>query len=145
MSWFYNSSVAFMKMVMCLFTRWRVKGKANVPLSGPLIVVANHLDRADPPLISASLPRPVIFMAKVELFRSPLSRWIVTNFGAIPVRRDIPDREALAKAKNLLNSNLVIGVFPEGTRSASAQLTLLQVPSGLRQAVPRIACGRPSM
>lgn len=107
---------------MCLFTRWRVNGKENVPLSGPLIVVANHLDRADPPLVSASLPRQVIFMAKVELFRSPLLRWAVTNFGAIPIRRNIPDREALEKAKELLNSNLVIGVFPEGTRSASAQL-----------------------
>lgn len=120
--WFYHFSLACVKIVMCLFTRWKVTGKENVPLSGPLIVVANHLDRADPPLISASLPRQVIFMAKVELFRSPLSRWAVTNFGAIPIRRDIPDREALEKARDLLKSNLVIGVFPEGTRSAAAQL-----------------------
>lgn len=122
MSCFYNCSVIFMKTVMCLFTRWKVKGKENVPLSGPLIVVANHLNQADPPLISASLSRPVIFMAKEELFHSPVLRWMVKNFGAIPIRRDIADREALKRARNLLNSNLVIGLFPEGTRSISAQL-----------------------
>lgn len=123
MSCFYNCSVTFMKIVMCTCTRWKVEGKENVPLSGPFIIVANHINQADPPLISASLPRPVIFMAKEELFRSPLSRWMVKNFGAMPVRRGIPDREALEKAKDLLSSNLVIGLFPEGTRSVSAQLS----------------------
>lgn len=122
MSCFYNISVIFMKVMMFLLTRWQVKGKENMPVSGPLIVVSNHLNRADPPLISASLPRPVIFLAKEELFRSPLSRWVVKNFGAIPVRRDIADREALEKAKEALSSNKVIGLFPEGTRSKSAQL-----------------------
>ena len=93
-----------------------------MPSSGPLIVVANHLNRADPPLICASLSRPVVFLAKEELFRSPVLRWMVKNFGAIPIRRNMVDREALENARNILSSNQVIGLFPEGTRSESSQL-----------------------
>lgn len=119
---FYNTSINLVKLVMYLRANWKVKGKDNVPLSGPLIVVANHLNRADPPIISASLPRRLIFMAKEELFRSSFSRWIVRHFGAFPVRRNIGDREALDKARELLSKDMAIGLFPEGSRSPSGQL-----------------------
>ena len=81
-----------------LFTRWQVKGGENIPGQGPLLVVANHLNLADPPLVGVSLNRKVIFLAKENLFHYPLINYFVRCLDAIPVHRGKPDREALRQA-----------------------------------------------
>ncbi|MDP2954088.1 MAG: lysophospholipid acyltransferase family protein, partial [Chloroflexota bacterium] len=42
--------------------------------------------------------------------------------GAFPVRRGEPDRRALRQAEAVLREGLALGMFPEGTRSRTAQL-----------------------
>jgi len=111
-----------MKPFLLLWTRWRVKGKENIPTQGPLIVVANHLSLADPPLLSASIPRRIVFMAKQESFSHPIEGPLVRGFRAFPVRRQGLDREALQRAKQVLEEGLALGMFPEGTRSSTAQM-----------------------
>ncbi|MDD5093343.1 MAG: lysophospholipid acyltransferase family protein [Dehalococcoidia bacterium] len=121
MAIFYSFATGTMKFALISLTRWRVIGKENVPATGPFIVVANHLSMVDPPLLSASIPRPITFMAKEELFRS----WggiIVSAFGAFPVQRGAADREALRKALKVLEDGGVLGMFPEGTRSTDQRL-----------------------
>jgi 1-acyl-sn-glycerol-3-phosphate acyltransferase len=106
-----------MKLLLVLFTRWKVRGKQNVPRKGPVIVVANHLSNADPPLVSASVPRHIVFMAKEELFGwHPLSP-LVRGFGAIRVRKNLADRRALTQARQVLSKGMALGMFPEGSRS----------------------------
>ncbi|MBO8141576.1 MAG: 1-acyl-sn-glycerol-3-phosphate acyltransferase [Firmicutes bacterium] len=89
---------------------------------GPAIVVSNHVSYLDPILIGAALPRPVHFMAKEELFRYPVLRWLLPKVHAFPVRRGRPDRQAIRRALDILESGQVVGIFPEGTRSASGEL-----------------------
>lgn len=98
-------------------------GSRNMPRTGPVIVVANHLHNFDPVVISAALPRPVYYMAKRELFAHPAFNWLIRNFGAFPVNRGAPDRVALRQALALLNEGLVVGILPEGTRSLTGALT----------------------
>jgi 1-acyl-sn-glycerol-3-phosphate acyltransferase len=106
-----------MKSWLVLFTRWKVRGKQNVPRKGPVIVVANHLSNADPPLLSASIPRRIVFMAKEELFGwHPFSPF-VRSFGVIRVRKNMADRRALTQARQVLLSGMAVGMFPEGSRS----------------------------
>jgi 1-acyl-sn-glycerol-3-phosphate acyltransferase len=81
-------------------------------------VVANHLNLADPPLLSASIRRRIVFMVKQEFYRSRFVR----AFGAFPVRRDAVDREAMHRAMKVLEEGQVLGMFPEGTRSPNAQM-----------------------
>lgn len=100
-----------------VLTRWQVRGKQNVPRKGSMVVVANHLSLADPPLLSASVPRHIVFMAKEELFGwHPLSP-LVRSFGAIRVRKNMADRRAFTQARQALSRGMAVGMFPEGGRS----------------------------
>lgn len=138
MPWFYYVGRVLVRMLLILLTRWRVRGKENIPSQGPLLVVANHLNLTDPPLLGVSLSRKVIFMAKEELFRSRLIGYFMRGFGAFPVHRGKLDREALRQADQSLAQGLALVMFPEGKRSRHAQLqpafpgsTLIALHSGV--------------
>lgn len=122
MSWFYYVGRFLMRLLLLLLTRWRVRGRDNIPGEGSLLIVANHINLADPPLLGVSLSRKVVFMAKEELFRSRFSGYFVRSFGAFPVHRGQMDREALRQAKRVLADGLALVMFPEAARSKNAQL-----------------------
>jgi len=109
-------------MLLFLLTRWRVKGKENIPSQGPVLIIANHLNVIDPPLLGVSISRRVIFIAKEELFRSRLAGYFFGNLGSFPVHRGRLDRKALRQANQVLAANMPLAVFPEGKRSHNTQL-----------------------
>ncbi|WP_170270112.1 lysophospholipid acyltransferase family protein [Heliorestis acidaminivorans] len=102
--------------------RWELKGFENVPQSGPVIIVSNHVSNWDPLIVGCAIQRPVHFMAKLELFQVPLLGTLLRNFGAYPVERGGSGRKALKRSIDLLGQNKVIGLFPEGTRSKTGKL-----------------------
>jgi 1-acyl-sn-glycerol-3-phosphate acyltransferase len=123
MPWFYYlGTYLLMKPLFLLLSRWRVEGKENIPREGPLIVVANHLSNTDPPLLSACIPRRIVFMAKEELFRHIVFGPLTRGWHAFPVRRGRLDLEALRNAQQVLKKGMVLGMFPEAMRSSDAQM-----------------------
>ena len=108
--------------VFRLLFRGRILGKANVPMEGALVVVANHGSHLDPPLLGHALGRPVAFMAKAELFRVPLLGRIIRACGAYPVSRGASDREAIRIATDRLLEGWATGVFIDGTRQADGRV-----------------------
>jgi len=119
--WFYYVGRLMVRMLL-LLTRCQVRGRENVPSQGPVLVVANHLNLADPPLLWVSLGRKVVFMAKEELFRFRFIGYFIRGLGAFPVHRGQLDRKALRQAERILVEGLALVTFPEGTRSKNAQL-----------------------
>jgi len=117
----YYITITLCKVLFTLLTRHKVNGCENVPRSGSLILVSNHLNTADIPLLASSFPRWITFMAKEELFRPP-GGWIMKAYGAFPVKRGSVDRATLRIANQALKDGKVLGIYPEGTRSRNGRL-----------------------
>ncbi|MGI5501467.1 lysophospholipid acyltransferase family protein [Lentzea sp. CA-135723] len=104
--------------------RLRVHGADRVPLSGGVVVVANHSSMSDGPILFGALPRRVTFLIKQEMFKGVVGH-LLRKIGQIPVKRGEADRTALVAAQSVLKAGGVVGIFPEGTRGegdvASAQ------------------------
>lgn len=105
--------------VKTALTRGRITGLEHLPRSGGILLVSNHLSIADPVILMAVSPRPLVFMAKEEIFRPPLARLILHLWGgSFPVRRAGTDIRAVRSALTLLEAGAAVVVFPEGTRRA---------------------------
>lgn len=122
MHWVYYFGRSFIHVIVFPFANWRVKGRENVKEKGPFLIVCNHLHLADPPMVAASIGLKAVFMAKEELFRGSWSRFWVSNFGAIPVKRGGADRDAIRQAEGWLKKGVSVIIFPEGGRSSDAKL-----------------------
>jgi 1-acyl-sn-glycerol-3-phosphate acyltransferase len=120
--WFYYVARVIVVALFFLLTRLEVKGRENIPGQGPMLVVANHLNLADPPLLGISLGKKAVFMAKEELFRSRFAAYFIGSFGSFPVHRRKLDRQAMRRAEQVLADGLALVMFPEATRSQSARL-----------------------
>lgn len=119
---FYWGATYLLRGILWLVGRWTVTGRGNIPSSGPLLVVSNHLNNADPPILSAGLAqRRVRYMAKIELFKYPFGV-VPRLYGAFPVRRFEADLAAMLNAERILKRGGVLGMFPEGTRSRTGFL-----------------------
>ena len=119
--WFYYVCRALVRTFFRL-TRCEFEGIEHIPPQGPVLVVANHLSLADPPLLGVMLGRKVVFMAKKELFRFRVIGCFIGGLGAFPVHRGRLDRKALRWSLELLGKGEALVIFPEGMRSRSGQL-----------------------
>ncbi len=114
---FYRFAKLMIGLALLVWTRKEVVGLKNVPKRGPVILASNHVNLLDPPLLAIVLPRRIVYMGKIELWKTPVIGPLYTLVGFIPVRRFEGDLAALRKAEKALRQNQVLGMFPEGTRS----------------------------
>jgi 1-acyl-sn-glycerol-3-phosphate acyltransferase len=119
---FYETMRVIARVVIPLLIKLRVVGLENVPREGPVMLVSNHLNWTDIPLIGLRVLRRTHFMAKSELFRKAPLKWLVIGLGAFPVRRGEADRQAIKQAEEVLKAGQVLVIFPEGTRSRTRMM-----------------------
>lgn len=123
--------------------RFKVYGLENVPRRGGALIVGNHVHNADPILMLSASPRPILWMAKAEVWELPILRWFASQAGAFPVNRGRPDRRAIKVAVDTIQEGLLVGMYPEGTRSVTGGLKEPHPGVGLvavRAGAPIIPC-----
>jgi len=118
----YNLANRFFRFAFGIALDLRLHGLDNMPAEGSVIIAINHTSFVDPLLVGAYLPRHVVMMSKIENFKLPFFGFLVTLYGAFPVRRGEIDREAIKTALEVLRSGQVLLMAPEGTRSLDGQL-----------------------
>lgn len=105
-----------------LVLRPRIQNYKNLFFRGKGIIVSNHHSLCDPAWLVFVMPRIIHFMAKQELFRKPLPRFLLKMLLAFPVNRHHADIASLKRAISILEKGRVFGIFPEGKRSVTGEL-----------------------
>lgn len=118
----YKAARVLCRALLFTVRRMEVVGKENEPMTGGLLVVSNHTSYWDPVVMGSVLKREIRFMAKKELFNVPLLSGFLKKVETFPVDRGKSDLQAVKTALQLLKRGLVVGVFPEGTRSHDGSL-----------------------
>lgn len=112
----YNLIRFFAFFYLKIFYRFKVYGAENVPESGNIIICGNHSSNNDTLMMAMTTKRVIHYMAKQELFKNSVLKWIFTKAHAIPVNRDGSDMLAIRSAIRVLGGGEVLGIFPQGTR-----------------------------
>ena len=98
--------------------RFRIQGEANIPVTGPAVIVCNHVSFVDPVLLMAASPRPVRFLMDARIFRTPGLGLFFRLAKAIPIasKNDDPAayEAAFVAADQVLAEGDLLGIFPEG-------------------------------
>jgi len=93
-----------------------VRGREHIPRAGPVIMAANHASAWDVPIHVIASSRPIVFIAKDELYRGPVASGFWHVLGGFSVRRDTADLRATDRAIRVLEEGKALGIYPEGTR-----------------------------
>jgi 1-acyl-sn-glycerol-3-phosphate acyltransferase len=99
------------------------EGTEHLPRRGPAIVVCNHASYMDAIILGSAAPRPIHFLVLRWMYDLMLIRWFYWGMGTVPVRAEGQDSRAIKQSLRLLSGGRVLGIFPEGTRSADGRLS----------------------
>ena len=130
-------------LVWAFYRRCEVAGRENFPVSGPVILCANHPSALmDALILQSILRRPLHPLARSGLFRNPLLWPFLFIIQAVPVHRrqdtgsnTARNLDAFETCYELLGQGGALLIFPEGESHHGARL------KDLRTGAARIALG----
>lgn len=111
-----------------LFRPW-TDNMAAIPEQGPAILVSNHLSFSDSFFLPLVTRRRITFLAKQEYFtgkgiKGLISKAFFTGVGQVPIDRASgrAAEAAIATGVRILEEGHLLGIYPEGTRTADGRL-----------------------
>jgi 1-acyl-sn-glycerol-3-phosphate acyltransferase len=120
--WTYALVRALISLPTLLLYRTRAIGVENVPKSGALILAPNHFSQMDHFFTGLYLRRQIRFMAKSQMFGTPVLTYVYSHGGVFPVRRGHHDEEAFKTAFTILERGEMLLMYAEGGRSRTGEL-----------------------
>lgn len=128
-----------------LYHRFEITGREHLPAQSSFVLVANHASHLDAVSLQAALPlaklhRTFSAAASDYFFASLPLTWIAAVFAnALPFSRELRVRQSLGLCDALLrNPGNVLVLFPEGTRSATGEV------SRFRPGIGMLLAGKPT-
>ena len=118
----YRTLRSFFQVTMSAVWKVRVFNRHYEPASGGVAYICNHQSFLDPMLMSLALRRPMNYMARDSLFRTPGFKQLIESLNAFPVRRGTADTGAIKEAMRRIKKGHQIVVFPEGTRTHDGKI-----------------------
>jgi 1-acyl-sn-glycerol-3-phosphate acyltransferase len=132
--------ILFFKVLTRMICRIHDEPLEKVPDQGPLIIVTNHVNILEVPLVYVALqPRPIGGFSASKRWKVWWSRWLLNVTGAIPLHRGEADINAMRKGLEWLDKGNILIIAPEGTRSYHGRLQRGHpgvVLLGMRTSVP---------
>jgi 1-acyl-sn-glycerol-3-phosphate acyltransferase len=111
-----------LRLLIFLLARLEVRGRENLPGSGPGIVYYNHIHWLDPVLFCGSCRRYAVPLAKIESKSWPGVGRLLQWYHVIFITRGVVDRDALKTVWQVLADGDIAVISPEGTRSLNGVL-----------------------
>src|SRR5262249_50732892 len=99
----------------------RSSGRENIPATGGVLLVSNHLSHLDVFVLGILVPRPLNYVARSTLFR-PILGPLIRSVGGFPIQREGMGASGLKETLRRLRNDGIVVLFPEGTRSATGEL-----------------------
>jgi 1-acyl-sn-glycerol-3-phosphate acyltransferase len=111
------------RILVDILCRVRDDQLERVPQQGPLIIVSNHINFLEGPVIYTHLhPRQSTGYAAAKSWKNPLFAFIFNQWEIISIKRGEPDLHAIRKGLDALKKGLLLAIAPEGTRSGNGRL-----------------------
>ncbi len=129
MSKFYEWVYKTFQPLVSKIYRIEVHGQENIPECGA-VIASNHTSFSDVLVVSAASTRQVRYMAKKELFKTPLAP-LIKALGAYPVDRGGADVGSIKKTISLINEGELVGIFPQGHRNGGVDPRNTEIKAGI--------------
>jgi len=116
--------VLWVLTVLLLSLRYRVEavGRENVPVSGPLLLLGNHVSWLDWFLVQAALRRRLLrYMMERSIYEWRALHWLFRLGRTIPVSSRA-SKEAFSEAAAALEAGEAVAIFPEGAISRRCEI-----------------------
>jgi 1-acyl-sn-glycerol-3-phosphate acyltransferase len=115
--WVFSLTKTAGRVLLYPFFNMCREGVENLPEHGPFVLLPKHQRWEDVPLLGIATPRPIYYVAKVELFANPVGNWYMRSLGGIPLNRGRPleSRSSIRTLREVLQRECGVVVFPEGT------------------------------
>jgi 1-acyl-sn-glycerol-3-phosphate acyltransferase len=120
MKWIYWFGWMTSGAIFRSFFGLRITGEEHLITEGPVLVAANHQSYLDPLLIGVLYNTEIFYLARKSLFTG-FTRWLYTQWNAIPVDQNRPDMASLKTIIRKLKQGHRVLVFPEGERTRDGE------------------------
>ena len=115
---------------LCHYRRIVIKGKDNIPDDGKYILAPCHQNALMDPLVVLYMEnKPVVFLARADIFKKPVARLLLTWLRISPVYRIRDGRDQLSNneaifntARQVVEEGMPLCLMAEGTHNDKHQL-----------------------